>query len=201
MKIYITRHSKTLWNTLSINQGHLDSPLTEEGIEMALRLRSFNVNFDKVFSSDLYRAYHTTELIVGPDVEIEKCELLREIDIGIWSGKSQKRIRREHRKSMEIYFHHPEKFKNHSGEDLHDLINRVKRFFEEKLIGKDYENVLVVTHGVTLCAMLSYIENTPLEKFWSNGRRRNSEYNIVELKDGKLQIIKKAPKTKRSYSL
>lgn len=202
MKLYITRHSKTLWNTLAINQGHLDSPLTQEGIDLALSLRKYKINFDKVFSSDLYRAYHSARLIVGDEVEIEKTPLLREIDVGMWSGKSLQRIRREHRKSIDMYFKEPEKFRNPSGEDLYDLMERVDRFFNECIFDKDYKNVLIVTHGVTLCAILDYIEKVPMENFWTNGKRRNSQYNLVECRGNRLKIIKKAPKSKnRNYSL
>ncbi len=32
---YLVRHGQTEWNTKKIMQGHLDSPLTEKGIEQA----------------------------------------------------------------------------------------------------------------------------------------------------------------------
>ena len=41
MKIYITRHSKTLWNEQKRLQGRLDSPLTQEGIDNALALKKY----------------------------------------------------------------------------------------------------------------------------------------------------------------
>ena len=39
MKIYITRHSKTLWNQEKRLQGWQDSPLSETGIKDALLLK------------------------------------------------------------------------------------------------------------------------------------------------------------------
>ena len=39
MKIFITRHSKTLWNQEKKLQGWKDSPLTKEGINDALLLK------------------------------------------------------------------------------------------------------------------------------------------------------------------
>ena len=73
MRIYFTRHGETEWNKLGIIQGQLDSALTSEGIEMGKRLRemSKDLNFDKVYSSDLGRAYDTARLIC-PDREIIK---------------------------------------------------------------------------------------------------------------------------------
>ena len=40
MKIYLTRHSKTLWNQEKRFQGWQDSPLTAEGIEDAKLLKA-----------------------------------------------------------------------------------------------------------------------------------------------------------------
>ena len=50
MKIYITRHSKTLWNEEKRLQGRLDSELTEEGVENALALKNIfrNIRFNLI---------------------------------------------------------------------------------------------------------------------------------------------------------
>ena len=169
MRIYFTRHGETEWNKLGIIQGQLDSALTSEGIEMGRRLgeMSKDLNFDRVYSSDLGRAYDTARLIC-PDREIIKTPLLREIDVGSWSGKNIKDVKVEDEVLYKKYFKDPKNYKRPDGE--------------------------IVTHGVTIVAIYSLMEGIPIEDFWFNRVRRNGEFNIADYEDGTFKIIKKAPK-------
>ena len=62
-KIYLMRHGETLFNTMDVNQGQCDSPLTENGIRQAKAAKAWfdahNVHFDAVYSSTLERACDT----------------------------------------------------------------------------------------------------------------------------------------------
>ena len=59
-KIYLMRHGETLFNTMDVNQGQCDSPLTENGIRQAKAAKAWfdahNVHFDAVYSSTSERA-------------------------------------------------------------------------------------------------------------------------------------------------
>ena len=89
-RFYIVRHGETEWNTKKIMQGHLDSPLTENGINQAANLANElkEIEFIKVISSDLMRAYRTAKIIaVDKDIAVTSTELLREINLGPFTGK------------------------------------------------------------------------------------------------------------------
>ena len=81
MKLYITRHGKTEWNTIGKLQGWLDSPLTDEGIERARKLstRLEGVDFDHIYSSPQKRALHTAEILNLEDIEITILDELMEL--------------------------------------------------------------------------------------------------------------------------
>ena len=68
-KIYLMRHGETLFNTMDVNQGQCDSPLTENGIRQAKAAKAWfdahNVHFDAVYSSTLERACDTAEIVSG----------------------------------------------------------------------------------------------------------------------------------------
>ena len=68
-KIYLMRHGETLFNTMDVNQGQCDSPLTENGIRQAKAAKAWidthNVQFDTVYSSKSERASDTAELVSG----------------------------------------------------------------------------------------------------------------------------------------
>lgn len=87
MKLYIVRHGESVNNVSGLWTGWMDTPLTEKGTQDALRARPYltGISFDKVYSSDLQRAYHTG-LLALPGCEPEKLPILREIDVGSLAG-------------------------------------------------------------------------------------------------------------------
>ena len=61
-RLIIVRHAESAFNLQNRIQGHQDSQLTRKGVDQARRLakRIRNFKIDKVYSSDLGRAYSTT---------------------------------------------------------------------------------------------------------------------------------------------
>lgn len=195
MKIYLTRHGETEWNKQDRVQGILDSPLTEEGIEMAKTLSqlSKDIKFDKVYSSDLKRAEDTAK-IIAPDNEIITTPYLREIDVGNWSGRYFPTLKEEDKELYKIYFNEPHKYSRPDGESLKHLMDRVERFFEEYILNATDENILIVSHGVTIVGIFNYVEKVELKDFWTNRVLRNAKFNIIEYKNGEFEVLQKAPK-------
>ncbi|MBP2024947.1 histidine phosphatase family protein [Peptoniphilus stercorisuis] len=195
MNIYFTRHGETQWNKSDKIQGWLDSPLTDKGVEMGKELSEIakDINFDNIYSSDLNRAYNTAKLIV-PEREVIKTELLREIDVGAWSGHPFSEAEKIDKKAYDLYFNNPGEYRRDDGEDFYQLTKRVEDFFEKYVYNSSDENILIVSHGITIIAMFNIMENVPIEKFWTNRVRRNGEFNIAKYENNKFEIIKKAAK-------
>ncbi|MDR1877111.1 MAG: histidine phosphatase family protein [Flavobacteriaceae bacterium] len=63
---YIVRHGKTILNTLGRVQGWSDSPLTQEGVDVAkyLGIGLRDIKFTSVYSSDLRRTRQTAQVIL-----------------------------------------------------------------------------------------------------------------------------------------
>ncbi|SUB83494.1 Alpha-ribazole phosphatase [Pragia fontium] len=90
--IYLTRHGKTMFNTVHRAQGWSDTPLTQAGIDVAQQLgRGLKgTPFIAVYSSDLGRARQTARVILNaqgdttnPVIEMPG---LRESCFGIYEG-------------------------------------------------------------------------------------------------------------------
>lgn len=85
-KIYLMRHGETLFNTMDVNQGQCDSPLTENGIRQAKAAKAWfdahNVHFDAVYSSTSERACDTAEFVSG-GMSYTRRKDLKEIFLGI----------------------------------------------------------------------------------------------------------------------
>ena len=63
-KIYLMRHGETLFNTMDVNQGQCDSPLTENGIRQAKAAKAWfdahNVHFDAVYTRPPFKPKEIT---------------------------------------------------------------------------------------------------------------------------------------------
>lgn len=198
MKIYLVRHGETVYNTKGILQGWNNSDLTDKGIEAAKELgeKLADVNFDKVFSSDLKRAADTARLIAKREPETTK--LLREIDMGDWSGQHIDKVIENDYETYYNFCVNAHLYNKEGAESYTVFLKRLKKFIEENLMGKDYNNVLITTHGVTCVGILAIAEGLPLEKFWDNRVPKNAVPSILKLEEGKLSVIEKAsPQTKK----
>lgn len=110
LTFYIARHGKTLLNTLERVQGWCDSPLTDEGIEVAKYLaRGFNkenITFRTAYCSDLRRTKQTTDVILKEkgqtDIEITEMEGLRETCFGSYESDFNMKMWTD----VAIYFHY-----------------------------------------------------------------------------------------------
>lgn len=193
MKIYLVRHGETVFNTMGVLQGWNNSDLTEKGINAAKELgeKLKNVNFDKVFSSDLKRAADTARLIAKR--EPETSELLREIDMGDWSGQHIDKVIENDYETYYNFCVNAHLYKKEGAESYTDFLSRLNKFIESKLTGKDYKNVLITTHGVTCVGILAIAEGLPLEKLWDNRVPKNAVPSILKLEEGKLYVVEKAP--------
>jgi probable phosphoglycerate mutase len=86
---YLVRHGETHWNVEKRWQGHLDSSLTERGIQQVETLAGQikHLPFDAVYSSDLPRAVATAQILTKHlKIELHTSKLLRERDAGPVEG-------------------------------------------------------------------------------------------------------------------
>lgn len=154
LRIYLARHGQDEDNAKGILNGHRDKPLTklgeEQAGELAQKIKSAGIKFDKVYASPLVRAFRTAEIIIN-SLELpkpEKMDLLIERDFGIMTGKPQTEIIDMCSPNVLSidgginYFLCPE-----GAETFPQLVKRGKRLITD--IENKYKggNVLLVTHG------------------------------------------------------
>lgn len=86
---YLVRHGETHWNVQQRWQGHLDSNLTERGVqqvqELAEKLK--DVHFDVAYSSDLPRAVASAQILCERlKIDLHSSTALRERNAGPVEG-------------------------------------------------------------------------------------------------------------------
>lgn len=188
MNIYILRHGETELNKKKILQGNSDSNLTNDAIIKAKSLNTWykKIKFDRIISSNLKRAIDTAKLVSGEeDIIID--ENISEMRFGYWQGKSKEEIFKNELEKMnyENYFFNPNLYVPvEGGETFESIVNRAKKFFDDIKKFDVNENILVVTHGAFIKALLLIVKNNDLSKFWDDPYVYNLSLTMISY-DGK----------------
>lgn len=173
MKIYLTRHSKTLWNQEKRLQGWQDSPLIQEGIEDAklLKKRIANLNIDYCYSSPIGRAKATSEILFNNVIVDER---LKEMNFGEYEGLLIDELLKDQTYN-DLWNHPDDHIKIPGGESYLEVQMRLKDFFAELYQNHCNDTVFITIHGMLFIIlhglMLNYQTNelTKINKYVVRG--------------------------------
>ena len=194
MEIYFVRHGQTVWNVEKRFQGLSDSPLTELGITQAKLLgkKLKDIKFDKFYSTSLKRANDTAKYIKGNrEQEVEIFDDFVEISMGDMEGIKQEDFKKLYPEQVKNFFfnqleYDPSSFKGESFIEVRErVIKGLNKFLE---LNKNYERVLVVSHGATLKTLLHYISGKDVSTLSDEAIPKNTSYTIVKYQNGKFEI-------------
>lgn len=192
LRLYITRHGQTQWNTQTKLQGWKDSDLTKKGIldAEALADRLEAVDFSYIYSSTQKRAIETAEIIKKDrDIDIVQLEELKEIGFGKWEGMNMKDIQDKYKDEFDIYLNKPHLYKPIlNGESYEEIFNRVKQAIK-KIVKSGGDNILIVSHGVTIKILTAIIKNIPIEELYTIDISRGTSLNICEVNEEEIEFI------------
>jgi probable phosphoglycerate mutase len=178
-RVILVRHGQTTWNNASRFQGHLDSPLTDIGIEQARSLgaRLKKMRIAAVYSSDLGRAAQTAQCIVeltGHHVIFDT--RLRERGLGIFQGLDKAAITERYPLEAERYYSRDPHFVVPGGESAHGHFQNGLVALTE--IARKYprQTIVIVTHGGLVSSMFRHVAGIDLgaERRYS---LQNAAYN------------------------
>lgn len=183
-KLILIRHGQTDMNKDQLYYGRLDVPINETGKEQAENTRKnlveLEIDYDKIYSSPMKRAYETAEIVNYKNLEIEKDDELREMDFGIFEGLSYKEIIKKYPEEMEKLKKDWKTYSYVTGENPFMLQKRALKFLEK--IDKNKNN-MVVTHWGIICTLLSFLFSSELEGYWKY-QVKNGGIVIIEFSDG-----------------
>jgi broad specificity phosphatase PhoE len=152
-RLFLVRHGETKWNREARTQGSKDIMLTSKGIMQAQMVakRLMQEGVDRIYSSDLKRAYHTAReigdrlglgVMTSPD--------FREMNFGCWEGKNIDYIKENYKDMYNQWITEPHMVHIPGGEHMDRVQQRalagVLRIADENPGSK----VVLVSHGVTI---------------------------------------------------
>ena len=194
MEIYFVRHGQTIWNVEKRFQGLSDSPLTELGITQAKLLgeKLKDIKFDKFYSTSLKRANDTANYIKGNRKQkVEIFDDFVEISMGDMEGIKQEDFKKLYPEQVKNFFFNQLEYDPSSfgGESFLEVRERVIRGLNKFIeLNKNYERVLVVSHGATLKTLLHYISGKDISTLSDEAIPKNTSYTIVKYENGKFEI-------------
>ena len=152
-RVIVLRHGETDHNAARIWQGHLDTPLSERGLQQADAVGPAlaALSPDRIVSSDLTRARLTADSVgraCGIPVHLDG--RLREIDVGAWQGLSAAQVADRWPEVQEALSSGTDVRRGDHGETVAEVTERVGAALTEHLEALGPGECLVVsTHGAS----------------------------------------------------
>lgn len=164
--LILVRHGITDWNKIGRWQGLTDIPLNEEGRKQSREVAKAlsKVKIDSVYTSLLCRTTQTYDEIcdsLGLQCPVVAHPALNERDYGIYTARNKWEVEKElgHEKFVEL--RRSWNCPIPKGESLKDVYERAVCFYKANILRdlQQGKNVLVVSSGNTLRALMKYLEN------------------------------------------
>ena len=166
--LVLVRHGQSEWNKKNLFTGWKDPELTDLGIEEAIKagklLKTKEMKFDIMFTSDLFRAQETGRLILENmdqlDIPVIKNQSLNERNYGDLAGLNKDDAREKWGEEQVHIWRRSFDVPPPGGESLKDTAERVLPYFHSEILPKVEEglDVLIAAHGNSLRALVMELE-------------------------------------------
>lgn len=187
LKVYLLRHGETDFNKQGKEWGQpSEASLNNIGIKQSERLarKVKNINFNKLFSSDLNRSLQTAEIVskvIGVQITADK--RLREYEPGDADPSSEEWID-EYKRLLTLGMSKYE-IRPFGGENIWDLIKRVKSFLND--LEKETGAIAIISHSGVNSTLLNLSQGKEKDDFL-NIKQDNACVNILDFINGKWRV-------------
>ena len=188
MKLYIIRHAETEYNKKGIIQGsEVDSDINDVGESQANSFYEYykDINFDKIYVSDLKRTFQTIRRFTEHGSSYKKLKEFNEISWGVNQGKSDDL--EDYARLIDTWLAGNLDNKFEEGESPNEMSVRLVKGFN-KVLDDDHDTVLLCIHGRALRILLSKIIDNDLTKM-DRYVHSNTGLYILEYKNNKYEIL------------
>ena len=187
-KIFLIRHGQTEGNAKKQYCGLLDLELNENGRlqaeKLARRLEKDSIH--RIYASDRKRAIQSARIIFKGR-RINKIAGLREINFGIFEGKSHQEIRESNADIYDKWLSDPYNTVVPGSESLLDFQGRVTRALEAIVLANSNKTAAIVCHGGTISIILSRINGS--KNFWEL-IPGSASLNVIEYRGKRAEITR-----------
>jgi len=192
--LLLIRHGQSMANLEGVFAGNYDAPLTELGYNQAKRTAEFiaeNYKVDKVYASDLIRAFETGKCVadkLGLDVIPEPN--LREIRAGKWEGILFDKIVSDFPKEYAKWMDDVGNSGCPSGETVKELGERVLGALNSIVKENEGKTVVLATHATPVRVSQTLIGYGNLDAMKDVPWVSNASVTEISYDDGEWKLVK-----------
>lgn len=191
--LILIRHGESATNLKHVFNGQGDVELTEKGHRQAEKTAEFvaeNYKIDKIYSSDLQRAYNTAGYLAKKlGMEIITDTGLREINAGDWEGREYSYIEEHYPKDYNYWRDDIGKVKCEGGESVLEMAERFFKTLIKIADENDGKTVAVVAHSAPIRAMSCYFNNLSIDEMKNKPWVNNASVSIVKIDKGNYEVV------------
>lgn len=190
--LILVRHGESTANRQRIFAGHYDAELQDRGLEQARKTAKYlvkNYKIDKVYASDLKRAYVTGKCTADlAGVEIIPDAALREIRAGKWDGMKFDDIITTYPDDYGVWMNDIGRARATAGESVTELCERVMKKLTQIATENDGKTVVIATHATPIRVTQSTVQTGGLEKMKDIPWVSNASVSVLEYDGGKWEF-------------
>ena len=190
--IYLVRHGQSQGNLKDQFIGHTDIALTDLGRKQAEVTATYfeNVHLDRIYSSDLQRAYDTACATARlKNLSVTKTAAMREIDGGQWETRVFSTLMETYKKDFSVWQNNFGNARCTDGESVLELQNRivgeVRRIAEENP-GK---SVAIFCHATPIRVFRAHCDGASVAEMGNVPWASNASVSHAEYENGVFKMI------------
>ena len=192
-RLIIVRHGESNANKTRTFAGHLNIPLSERGEMQAKMTAEYIVQryqIDKIYCSDLLRAYHTALPIANiTGAPLIKTEKLREIYAGDWEGKTFNELQTRYADTYGVWLCDIGNARPNSGEAVQELYERVYNALQEIVFENDGKTIAVATHATPIRALQCRFSGFSVNEMKNVPWVTNDSVTVVDYENGVFSLV------------
>lgn len=192
--LLLIRHGESEANRNKVFGGQINPDLQERGVmqaELTAKFIAENYEVDKIYSSDLKRAYRTAEpLSKLLNIEIKKEKRLREIYAGKWEGMKFDDLKRTYPDEYNVWLTDIGNAVCTDGETVKELSERISDSLTEIAEQNNGKTVVVTTHATPIRVIQSLIETGGLSEMKNIPWVTNASVTEITYNNGEWIMIK-----------
>lgn len=191
--LILIRHGESEANRNSVFAGHIDPDLQNRGMLQAMVTAEYiteNYKVDKIYSSDLKRAYRTALCLaekIGAEVATD--ENLREIYAGQWEGKKFSDIETLYPKEYDVWKKHIGRCVCTGGESVEHLGKRVMSALTSIAKENEGKTVAIATHATPIRAAQSIIQCGSVDEMENILWVPNASVTVLEYNNNEWRVV------------
>lgn len=191
--IYLVRHGQSEANLKDIFLGQKNLDLTDLGHKQAQKTADYlkNIHIDKIYSSDLTRAYQTAEhTAAAKALPIEKNTCIREINAGSWELVPFNDLPALFPEDWKLWIGDIGHSRCTGGESVEDVQVRVYAEIEKLARENEGKTICLFSHATPIRTFLCKVEGLSLDQIKERPWPSNASVSEFEYENGSFKLIK-----------